>query len=98
MQHKINASIQIVPKTTNNNSYELVDKAIEIIKSSKLKHRVTPMDTIIEGHYDEIMAIFKQAQQAVLDAGAGELIVNMKFHIRNGGDVSFEEKTNKYKG
>ncbi len=96
MDHTINASIQIVPKTRQENYYELVDKAIEEIRASGLKYMVTPMETVLEGSYDEIISVFGKAQQVVLAAGATEIIVTIRLHIRKDGDVSFEEKTAKH--
>ncbi len=95
MDHRINASIQIIPKSDNKDTYALVDKAILTIRDSGLKHMVTPMETIVEGTYEEIMQVFKEANEAVLPY-ADELIVFIKLHINSARDVTFEEKTEKW--
>ena len=95
MDHKINASIQIIPKSENSDIYALVDKAILVIRNSGLKHIVTPMETIVEGTYEEVMDVFRKANEAVLPH-ADELIVFIKLHINASRDVTFEEKTHKW--
>jgi uncharacterized protein YqgV (UPF0045/DUF77 family) len=47
-------------------TYAAVDRAIEVIQASGLKHVVGPSETTIEGEYDEVLAVIKQAQEAVL--------------------------------
>jgi uncharacterized protein YqgV (UPF0045/DUF77 family) len=96
MQYSINASLQIIPSSTRQNTYALVDKAIQVIHESGLKYLVTPMETIVEGPYEEIMALFKKAQAATLEAGADELIVIIKLHVHGSRSISFEEKTAKW--
>ena len=89
----ISLGIQIVPKSkTNHVTYDLVDDAIAVIQKSGVKHLVTPFETVMEGHYDELMAIAKEAEQAVLDAGADECLVYYRIHYRKDADVTFEEK------
>ena len=97
MENIINAAIQIVPKTRQKEYYPLIDAAIEEIRKSGLKYEVTPMETVIEGPYQEVMDTFKKAQEASFNAGADELIVNIKLHIRKGSDVHFEEKVAKHR-
>jgi uncharacterized protein (TIGR00106 family) len=96
MKYQINASIQIIPSTTRDNKYELVDAAIEVIQKSGLRYQVTPLETIVEGDYDEVMKVFKEAQQATLTAGSEEIIVFIKLHAAHERDIRFEEKTEKW--
>lgn len=96
MNHQIHLAIQIVPLSTTQHPYKIVDKAIEVIQQSGLRYEVGPMETVIEGNYDEAMAVAKKAQEVCLQHGAGELIVSMKLHIRKDGDVTWEEKMEKY--
>jgi uncharacterized protein YqgV (UPF0045/DUF77 family) len=93
----INLGLQIVPKSKTLDAYALVDKAIEVIASSGVKFTVTPFETVMEGPEDKLMSIAKRAQQAVLDAGAEEILVSYRLHIRNNRDVTMEEKTSKYR-
>ena len=94
--HTINAGLQIVPLQKSRDALQAIDRAIEVIQKSGLKHQVTPMETVIEGGYDEVMDIIKKAQQAALKAGAAELVVNIRLHLKKDMSVSFEEETAKF--
>ena len=54
------------------------------------------METVIQGEYDKIMRVLKDAQQVCLDAGADEIVVTMKVHAKRIGDVSWGDKLDKY--
>ena len=93
MKHQIHLAIQIVPLSTGDqHPYAVIDKAIEVIARSGLRYAVGAMETVMEGPYEEAMAVAKKAQEACLEAGAGELVVNLKLHVRKDGDVTCEEK------
>lgn len=92
----INAGLQLVPISKDSEAYIIIDKAIDVIQKSGLKHQVTPLETVIEGPYDEVMHVIKQAQEIALDSGSEELVVSIRLHIKKEEPVSFEEKTQKY--
>ncbi|MGM7634970.1 thiamine-binding protein [Bacillus sp. Hm123] len=91
-----NVGFQVIPKSTERNTYELVDKAIEVVQQSGVKYEVGPLETVMEGQLDELLDIVKKAQQACLDAGAIEVLTNIKIHYRPEG-VTMDEKTAKYR-
>ncbi len=91
-KNTIHLSIQIVPKKEGADIYPIIDKAIEVIQSSGVKYMITPMETVMEGPFDRLNEIALKAQEAVLSAGADEVLVFIKMHYRAKGDVSFEEK------
>ena len=95
MNKTINASIQVLPSGGPLNPYEIVDRAIGVIASSGLRYQVCPFETVVEGTYDEIMTVFKQAQQACYDAGAENVMAYFKIQsaVEN---VSIEDKMGKY--
>ncbi len=97
MNHKINLALQIIPKSNSEDLYTLVDEAIRVIQNSGLKYEVCPFETVIEGGYEEILKVVKDAQSACFAAGAEELLINIKMQVRKDGDVSIDEKTGKYK-
>ena len=41
------------------------------------------METVIEGYYDEVLEVVKKSQEAALAAGAQELVVIIRLHIKN---------------
>lgn len=96
MEPIVNLALQIIPKSKTREVYDLVDEAISIIKQSGLKHLVCPFETVIEGPYDQVMTIAKKAQDACLNAGADDLLVFIKIQRKKAGDVSIEDKIEKY--
>lgn len=93
----INLGIQIIPKSNTLDSYQLVDQAIAVIAASGVKYEVNPFETVMEGPEDQLMAIAKKAQEAVLAAGAEEILVYYRLQIRPGQDVSMDDKTNPHR-
>ncbi len=88
----INAAIQIVPLNVSKGSYDYIDAAISVIKESGLHYSVTPFETVIEGPERQVLDVLDKARQSALEAGAEELLVNIKLHLRKSQDVTFEEK------
>jgi uncharacterized protein YqgV (UPF0045/DUF77 family) len=95
MKNIVHVAIQIVP-ISKEHPYPIIDKAIAIIDQSGLEYRVGAMETVIQGEYDKIMNVVKEAQQACIDAGADEIVVTMKVHAKRNGDVRWDEKLEKY--
>lgn len=96
MFKQVNIAVQIIPFSKEIDVYPLVDKAIEVIQHSGIKYKVCPFETVLEGEYDAIMQVIKQAQQACLDAGADEVLVNLKIQNRKNTGVTIEDKMQKY--
>jgi uncharacterized protein (TIGR00106 family) len=93
---KINVAIQVLPRSAKIGTYELVDKAIEVIQKSGLIYRVCPFETVVEGYYDEIMELLKEIHEVIYANGAEEMITNIKIQTRYNEDVLIEDKMNKY--
>ncbi|HEY9048402.1 MAG TPA: thiamine-binding protein [Ohtaekwangia sp.] len=91
MKHQVHIAIQIVP-ITDKPHYPIIDKAIEVIDKSGVSYKVGAMETVMQGDYDVLMRVAKEAQQACLDAGADEVAVTMKVHARKNGIVTWDEK------
>ncbi|WP_343307682.1 thiamine-binding protein [Chitinophaga niabensis] len=94
--HTINLALQILPQVAADKVYAVVDEAIAVIHNSGVKYRVCPFETVMEGTYDQLMEVVKQAQEVCFKAGAGQILVFMKIQNNSGGDVSIEDKTGKY--
>jgi uncharacterized protein YqgV (UPF0045/DUF77 family) len=73
-------AFQVIPRAKNMNNFELVDKAIEIVKKSGVPFQVSAMETTMKGHLNELLEIVKKAQQTCLDFGAVEVLTNIKIH------------------
>ncbi len=92
---KINAAIQLLPLVTDENRYDVVDKAISLINDSGLHYKVCPFETVLEGNSDKVYALIRNIQETILRSGCEELILNIKIHAAN-RDLAFEEKLEKY--
>lgn len=95
MTKTVNIALQILPSSKSIHPYSLVDKAIEIIANSGIRYTVTPFETVMEGNYDDIMKVVKQAQEACYEAGAESLMTYIKIQSSL-INVSIEDKMEKY--
>lgn len=92
----INVSFQVIPKVPDERTYEVVDKAIEVVQRSGVKHEVGPMETTMEGELDHLLNIVKEAQQACVDAGADRVMTIIKIDYSPKG-VTMQEKIGRYR-
>lgn len=93
----VNLAIQILPQgLEKEKAYRMVDAAIEAIAVSGLKYVVCPFETVVEGTYEEVMAVLEVAQTAAFAAGATSLLVNMKLHRSAAGSEQIADKMHKY--
>ncbi len=75
-------AFQVIPRSRNANNFEIVDKAIEVVKNSGVPYQVSAMETTMMGDLDHLLAIVKEAQQRCIECGAVEVITNIKIHNR----------------
>ena len=93
----INASIQIVPIVLDKHPYEWVDDAIAVIRQSGIKYEVGPFATVLEGTYEEVMKVIHHVNELLYEKGCAEWISNLQIQIRSKGDVTGEEKVEKFR-
>ena len=96
MENTVNVALQIIPRSSTEGVYKLVDSAIEVIQRSGVKYKVSPFETVMEGDYDTLMRIAREAQEACFNAGAEDLMVFIKIQRSKNKDVAIEDKTGKY--
>ena len=92
----VNASIQILPLAQDKHPYEWVDEAISIIESSNIKYEVRPFSTELEGTYLQVVNLFNEINEHLLNKLCDEWICNLQIQIRRKGDMLGSEKTAKY--
>jgi uncharacterized protein (TIGR00106 family) len=97
MNRQINLAIQVLPRSKEIHPYELVDKAIDVIKKSGVKYMVCPFETVMEGDYDRLMKIVEEIHKACYEAGAEEIICNLKIQSNASAKVEIDDKMKKYK-
>lgn len=89
-------SIQILPKTKDGeDSIPYVDRAIEIIKESGVSYRVGPLETTMEGEFDELLAIVKKMNEAMFEIGSPSVMSQIKLLV-GGPHASMAKLLEKY--
>ena len=53
--------------------------------------------TVLEGTYSEVMKVINDVNEHLLSKGCSEWISNLQLQIRSGGDITGDEKTEKFK-
>ena len=80
--NEVYVAFQVIPRLREGNNFELVDQAIEIVKNANVPYQVSAMETTMRGDIDHLLEIVKLAQQQCIEAGAVEVITNIKIHNR----------------
>jgi len=97
MSTKVNLAIQILPLgIPKSQAYAIIDEAIDCVKKSGLAHVVCPFETVVEGTYEEVMILFNEMQKVCQQAGAEELLINLKLQRNFNKDIAILDKTGKY--
>lgn len=90
-------SIQILPRTKNNDSViPYVDRAIEIIAQSGVKYRVAPLETTMEGELNHLLDIVKQMNEVMIGLGSPSVISQVKIYYNPEQGASMDKLTEKY--
>lgn len=96
-QPEASIAIQVLPNTTEDEILRIVDKVIEYIKQSGLNYFVSPFETTVEGPFDELMDIVKEAQRICIREGAPSVMSYVKIALNpEAGVWSIEKKTAKH--
>jgi uncharacterized protein (TIGR00106 family) len=89
------AEFSITPVTGDDLS-PYVDAAVNVVKMSGLKYEVDAMATTIEGDIDQIIAVVKDAHQAVRSKGADRVLTELRIDDRAEG-VTIEREVDAYR-
>lgn len=68
-----------------------VTKAVQAVRDSGLKYQVNPMGTVVEGSWDEVMAVIKRCHDDLLRE-CERLSIAIKIDSRRGPSPPMEEK------
>lgn len=96
MPQKFIMAVQVTPLMEQGKGFYVIDKAIEAIQKSGTKYRVSPCETVIEGTSDQLMAVLESTQQACFEAGAENILVNVKIERSRDKDMTIEKATGKF--
>jgi uncharacterized protein YqgV (UPF0045/DUF77 family) len=82
LQNEVFLAFQVIPRLKEGNNFEIVDKAIEVVKNANVPYQIGAMETTMKGELNQLLVIVKAAQQACYDHGALEVITNIKIHSK----------------
>jgi len=87
-------SISVVPVGTGNTSVSsYVAGCQKVLKSSKkIKYRLTPMATILEGELKEIMDVIPKLHNVPFERGAGRVLTTIIIDDRRDKDITMDGK------
>jgi uncharacterized protein YqgV (UPF0045/DUF77 family) len=96
MNQIVNTAIQVIP-IGEDNCYEHVDQAIEIIKQSGHPFEVGPFSTSIESSLEEVLNLIPIIEKKLFESGLNEILINVQIHSRKNSSVSTFEKVEKFR-
>ena len=96
-QPEASVAIQVLPQVADEEIIRIVDSVIGYIKSTGLTVHVGPFETTVEGDFDTLMEIVKEAQLICVKEGAGSVASYIKIFYNPGAGVwSIDKKTAKH--
>jgi uncharacterized protein (TIGR00106 family) len=89
-------SVQIIPKTVDGaDVIPYVDRAIAVIKESGVNYIVGPLETTMEGDFDQLLGILKRMNEAMFEMGSPSVISQVKLLV-GGEHASMARLLEKY--
>lgn len=85
MSRTVTVAVQVLPLC--NDPYPVVDRAIEAIQQSGVKHEVEPMETVMEGELDQLLQVAKRAHEACFVEGVDRVVTIIKIGDARGGST-----------
>lgn len=90
---KASIALQVLPLSQGIDRIAVIDKVIAYLQSQEVIMVVTPFETVLEGDFDQLMRILKEALE-VASQGADNVFANVKINV--GEILSIDEKLEKY--
>ena len=90
----LNVAIQVIPM--GGEIFEIVDHAIRTIAASGVAYEVGPMETVMEGKLDDLLAAARAAHLACFEAGAESVMTHIKIGDHIAG-TTIDQKVGKYR-
>jgi len=96
-QHEASIAIQVLPGADGEDIIRIVDSVIDYIKSKGLSMHVGPFETTVEGDFETLMEIVKEAQLICIREGAQSVASYIKiFYNPKAGVWSIDKKISKH--
>lgn len=90
---KASIALQVLPLSQGVNRIGVIDQVITYLNDQSVTMVVTPFETVLEGEFDELMRILKEALE-VAGQEADNVFANIKINI--GEILSIDDKLEKY--
>lgn len=90
-------AIQVLPEVERDGIFDAVDEVIAYIQSTGLTYHVGPFETTVEGDFDSLMEVIRQAHEIILNSGIPGISAYIKTSFRTDSQAwSIEDKCHKY--
>ena len=90
---KASIALQVLPLSQGIDRIAVIDQVIAYLQAQSVTMVVTPFETVLEGEFDELMRILKEALE-VAGQEADNVFANVKINV--GEILSIDEKLEKY--
>ena len=90
---KASIALQILPLSQEIDRIAVIDQVIAYLQAQEVTMVVTPFETVLEGEFDELMRILKEALE-VAEQEADNVFANVKINV--GEILSIDETLEKY--
>jgi len=93
------ASFSIIGLDDGPSVGRFVKIAVDELKGSGVKYKLGPMETSFEARdIDHAFSVIKKAHEAVVNAGAKRVVINMKLDQRFDRELTMEQKISRANG
>ncbi len=82
-EERMIAEFSVVPLGKGESVSQFVAECLRIVDESGLDYRINPMGTVLEGDYDEVMAIIRKCHLRVMELSS-RVITTIKIDDRKG--------------
>ena len=90
---KASIALQVLPLSQGIDRIAVIDQVITYLQTQEVAMVVTPFETVLEGDFDDLMRILKEALE-VVGQKADNVFANVKINV--GEILSIDEKLEKY--
>jgi len=81
----------VVPLGVGESVSQYVAECMKIVEDSSLSYKINPMGTVVEGEYDEVMALVKRCHMRIVEL-CPRVITTVKIDDRRGAKGMIDRK------
>lgn len=87
----------VVPVGKGESVSQYVAECLKIVESSRLRYKINPMGTVLEGEYDEVMNVVKACHSRVLEL-CPRVVTTVRIDDRRGASGAIDRKVESVEG